>query len=74
MWNTNRVYGVLDDVGVACSALNTGFYAAAKERGDIKAMYVGHDHSNTFEGDYNGITLGYGLKTGWTSYGPAEGR
>jgi hypothetical protein len=67
------VYGFLKDSGIACSAVNTGFFDAAKKRGDIKAMFVGHDHSNTFEGELSGITLAYGLKTGVSGYGPAEG-
>jgi hypothetical protein len=73
LWNTRPVYGFLKDSGIACSAVNTGFFDAAKKRGDIKAMFVGHDHSNTFEGELSGITLAYGLKTGVSGYGPAEG-
>ena len=40
-------------------------------RGDIKALFVGHDHQNDFVVDYEGISLGYGGKTGYGSYGPA---
>lgn len=42
-------------------------------RKDIKAIYVGHDHSNDFIMDFNGLSLVYGRKTGDGCYGPAEG-
>lgn len=35
-------------------------------------MFVGHDHSDDFCVDYEGIQLGYGRKTGYGSYGPPE--
>jgi hypothetical protein len=60
----------MQEVGISCSAKNTGFFDAAKGRKDMKAMYVGHDHLNTFEGNYQGIELAYGLKTGLSSDGP----
>ncbi len=60
-------------LGICCAALNTGLYAAMKEMNDIKALWVGHDHKNDFHGDFHGITLGYGRKTGYGGYGPAIG-
>jgi hypothetical protein len=30
----------------------------------------GHDHNNDYYGDYEGITLSYGRKTGVGCYGP----
>ena len=33
-------------------------------------MSVGGDHSSDFWGNYGGINLAYGRKTGFSSYGP----
>jgi hypothetical protein len=73
LWNYHMTYGTLQDEGICCAALNTGLYAAMKEMNDIKALWVGHDHKNDFYGDFYGITLGYGRKTGYGGYGPAIG-
>ena len=40
---------------------------------NIKAVFVGHDHNNDFCGDYYGVSLCYGRKTGYGSYGPPDG-
>ncbi|WP_369066755.1 metallophosphoesterase family protein [Kocuria carniphila] len=53
--------------------INSGIYAAAKERGDILGMYCGHDHINTYMGNYFGIELGYGPGTGFGTYGLNDG-
>lgn len=69
--------------------MNTGIISVFKERyellfydihaihltrrGDIKAVFVGHDHQNDFVVDFEGLKLGYGAKTGYGSYGPAPG-
>lgn len=53
--------------------MNTGIIAAFKERGDVIALFCGHDHSNDYVNDFEGILLGYGRKTGYGCYGPAEG-
>lgn len=36
----------------------------------MEAVFCGHDHDNDFWGDYNGIKLFYGRKTGYGGYGP----
>ena len=33
-------------------------------------MTCGHDHNNDYYGQYKGINLAYGRKTGYGSYGP----
>lgn len=49
----------------ACpSRLNSGMFAAIKEMGDIKAMFVGHDHDNDYAVCWKGILLAYGRYTG----------
>ncbi len=43
---------------VATCELNTGLFAAMFQRGDIKGVFVGHDHLNDYCGQYCGIYLG----------------
>ena len=58
---------------VYCPAINTGFFGAAKENGDISAMFVGHDHNNDYGGWFDGIELAYGRKSGYQLYGDRHG-
>ncbi|MBN2650823.1 MAG: metallophosphoesterase [Spirochaetales bacterium] len=48
--------------------INTGFFDVMKELGSTKGAFVGHDHINNYVFKYQGIILGYGLKTGTGSY------
>ena len=48
-----------------CSpALNSGLFAAFKERGDVFAVFVGHDHDNDYATVLHGIILAYGRYSG----------
>ena len=51
------------------SAVNSGLFAAAYERGDISAIVSGHDHINTFAGQYMGIELSEDAGLGYDVYG-----
>lgn len=51
------------------SPINSGLFAAILQRGDIKGVYVGHDHVNTYVGRYAGIDLGYAGSIGFGTYG-----
>lgn len=53
---------------------NTGEFAAMKEKGDIIAIYAGHDHNNSFVGKLDGIDLGYTQGCGFNVYGPGPER
>lgn len=55
-----------------CQAVNTGVFAAAREAG-VLAIYSGHDHDNDFSAIVDGISVGYGRKSGYGSYGPPAG-
>lgn len=44
---------------ICAPEFNYGLLSFAAERGDVKGIYCGHDHSNNFEGTYAGIHLGY---------------
>lgn len=64
VWTTKETTGHNLDVAICCSSVNTGLYAAFAERGNVNAVYSGHDHYNDFFGRYGPITVGYGRKTG----------
>ncbi|WP_089967555.1 metallophosphoesterase [Lihuaxuella thermophila] len=48
---------------------NSGMFAAILERGDVKGVFCGHDHVNTYVGNYYGVWLGYSGSVGFRSYG-----
>jgi hypothetical protein len=49
--------------------INTGLFGAAHRRGDVRGMFVGHDHINDYIGDYYGIKLAYDASIGYQTYG-----
>ncbi|MBQ4353817.1 MAG: metallophosphoesterase [Clostridia bacterium] len=51
------------------AALNSGLFAAAYERGDIREMVAGHDHINSISGTYMGIRLTEDASLGFDVYG-----
>lgn len=57
---------------VSCSELNSGLFAAALQRGDVKGIFAGHDHINTFDGAYCGIRMGYDGSAGYHAYGARD--
>jgi len=59
---------------VCAPEANSGLFWAAFERGDVKAMFCGHDHVNDFSGTYMGITMGYSPTIGAKEYYKAENR
>ena len=72
LYNNNKIAGSKYEE-VCCSSLNTGLFSAFKEFDNIKATFCGHDHNNDFHGDYLGIGLYFGRKTGYGGYGPSDG-
>lgn len=44
-------------------------YEAFREKGDIFAVFCGHDHKNSFVGNCAGIDLGYTPSCGFNEYG-----
>ena len=69
MWNEAYTYGNKDD-NVNCPKVNTGAFEAFLEKSSIKGMFCGHDHTNDYGGNYRGIELVYGRKTGYGAKGP----
>ena len=40
-----------------------------RHRGNVVALFVGHDHPNDFSVDYHGLYMAYGRKSGYGGYG-----
>ncbi len=51
---------------VCCPEIDTGLHAAFKAAGDVKALTVGHDHTNDYCGEFEGVYYCY---DGHGSYG-----
>jgi predicted MPP superfamily phosphohydrolase len=50
------------------SSINSGLFDTIKEVGDVKGIFVGHDHSNDYIAELNGIRLGYSRCIGFGTY------
>ncbi|SDP74415.1 Calcineurin-like phosphoesterase [Actinopolyspora xinjiangensis] len=48
---------------------NSGMFTAILQRGDVRGVFCGHDHVNSYVGDYYGVLLGYSSGTGFGPYG-----
>ena len=72
LYNDYEYYGHYNEV-VSCPLMNTGFFDAIKESGDIQAVFVGHDHLNDFGGWIDSVELVYGRRTGYSGYGHLSG-
>lgn len=53
---------------------NTGEFDAISEKGDVLAVFVGHDHKNDFVGEYKNITMGFTPSAGFNEYGNGVNR
>lgn len=49
--------------------INTGEFDAVSECGDVLAVFVGHDHKNSFVGKYKNVDLGFTQSSGFNVYG-----
>ncbi|MCR3761453.1 metallophosphoesterase family protein [Clostridium felsineum] len=47
---------------------DTGLLKEIQKQGDVKAIFVGHDHTNDFIGKVGDVFLGYGRCTGYDAY------
>lgn len=52
----------------------SGQFDAIHEKGDVFAVYAGHDHNNCFVRNYKGIDFGYTPGCGFNVYGPGLNR
>ncbi|KAK2980816.1 hypothetical protein RJ640_020468, partial [Escallonia rubra] len=55
----------------ACSSVNSGVLQTLVSMGDVKAVFIGHDHTNDFCGNLSGIWFCYGGGFGYHGYGKA---
>lgn len=55
--------------GVACSSVNSGVLSTLASMGDVKGVFLGHDHLNDFCGGLKGIWFCYGGGFGYHAYG-----
>lgn len=53
----------------ACGPFNAGLFALVLERGETQGVFCGHDHNNSYHGNYYGVLLGFSPATGFASYG-----
>lgn len=54
--------------------INSGEFDEIKKDSDIFAVWVGHDHVNSFRRSYQEIDLGYCQGVGFNTYGPGKKR
>ncbi len=54
--------------------VNSGEFDEIKKDGDIFALWVGHDHINSFRRKLDGVDLGYCQGAGFNTYGPGDKR
>ncbi len=52
----------------ASSHVNGGLFAAVLDRGDVKGIFCGHDHTNNYLGMWRGVALGYDSTAGHQAY------
>lgn len=62
-WNEGQHVGIKGE-GVAAPKINSGMFAAMKETGSVKGVFVGHDHDNDYVALWQGIALCYGRYSG----------
>ncbi|MWC29440.1 metallophosphoesterase family protein [Paenibacillus sp. MMS18-CY102] len=71
LWDFHTCYG-FNYEGVGSPRLNSGMFTAMAERGDVRGVFVGHDHLNDYWGTLHGIRLCYGRATGFSGYGQED--
>lgn len=68
VWRTQVCYGEKHEE-VCAPKINTGFFAALHEVGEVIGTFVGHEHINDYWGELYGIRLCYGRGSGYGGYG-----
>lgn len=67
-WDFHVSYGHRLDGWCSSPVVNSGFFTAMLEMGDVMGTFVGHDHANDFSSTLHGIQLCYGRSTRYISY------
>ncbi|KAN0011961.1 hypothetical protein ACTFIU_000180 [Dictyostelium citrinum] len=68
LWNKYPVYGNFSETPCCFDNEFGNFVPSLVESGDVHGLYFGHDHENDFHGQYKGMDIGYGRKSGAGSY------
>lgn len=71
VWSTQTCYGEKNEE-VCCPNQNSGLFSAMLEEGNMRGVFVGHDHINDYWGELYGIRLCYGRATGYNTYGKED--
>lgn len=74
LWNNERCLGSKGE-NICCPQYNTGLFDAIVKTGDVRGLFVGHDHVNDFCGTFEkhpNVTLCYGRKSGYGEYNPEK--
>jgi len=65
--NHGKIVGMRQE-SEAVSPVNGGMFAAVVDRGDVRGIFCGHDHTNNYVGKWRGIELGYDGSLGHYTY------
>lgn len=57
--------------GISSATINSGFFNTIVKAGDVKAVFIGHDHLNDFCGKLSNVNLCYAGGFGYHAYGLA---
>lgn len=68
VWDFHVCHGYRHDGYCSSPQVNSGFFTAMVEMGDVMGTFVGHDHGNDFVGELHGIKLCYGRSTRYVSF------
>ncbi len=68
MWESGKAKGARNEEEGA-PMVNSGLFTSVVEMGDVKGIFVGHDHTNDYVGEMYGIRLGFSRNTGFGTYG-----
>ncbi|MCM8710225.1 hypothetical protein M2651_04185 [Clostridium sp. SYSU_GA19001] len=67
-WDSGNAVGERNEEESA-PKVNSGLFNEVLKSGDVKGIFVGHDHTNDYIGELNGIKLGYSRNIGYGTYG-----
>lgn len=68
LWNSGAATGERNEEECG-PTVNSGLFNELVTTGDVKGVFVGHDHVNDYVGTLQGITLGYSRSIGYGTYG-----
>jgi hypothetical protein len=68
LWDSGTAIGERNEEECG-PTVNSGLFSALVTTGDVKGVFVGHDHVNDYVGKLQGITLGYSRSIGYGTYG-----